>query len=1015
MAGAAALAGVPAAHAVPTDDSEALGKFLGGSAGGINLDDLATVEGALAEFPSGSELETNPLAAEVLNALVVDLGGGLSLLGENGLIELGAVNQYAAADADGATAASGAVSDQGAIEVGGSAEFPSDASVSLTPLLGDAGLDGILSELELELGALSSSATWPAGGDPTGEYQIAGATFGMESPAVSDVSSLVYDDVVPVVQTAVDSLVGPDGLLAGALNALGVLDPVLGILGADLEPEVVIDLDLEAALAPVFAQNFGEEGVILNVADGTVFVDLDTILGGDGSLNGLDPNTEVLSDETINAILAGLSAALDDLTLALVDAVDTALRSANLLVSVQANVPNPLPLTPDLLDLNIILDTTLGDVVAGTVDPGDATISISLSGIPLVLPLGDLVNGLAGPLNDVLFGPTGVVSTLAGTITSEVTDPLLTTLSPAFEALNELVSLVANVQEQPGDVDPHDPTGTESFTQRALTLTLVPAGPLAQVTLASSTVRAVEAQLDLAVTVTPDVAEPGDTVTVEGTGYTPDSTVTVEIRDSEGTVIATVPDVPTDAEGNFTTPVEIPEGTPEGDYTAVGIDDTTGQEAEAPLSIVDEGTEVDGVEVDGVEVDGVEVDGVEVDGVEVDGVEVDGVEVDGVEVDGVEVDGVEVDGVEVDGVEVDGVEVDGVEVDGVEVDGVEVDGVEVDGVEVDGVEVDGVEVDGVEVDGVEVDGVEVDGVEVDGVEVDGVEVDGVEVDGVEVDGVEVDGVEVDGVEVDGVEVDGVEVDGVEVDGVEVDGVEVDGVEVDGVEVDGVEVDGVEVDGVEVDGVEVDGVEVDGVEVDGVEVDGVEVDGVEVDGVEVDGVEVDGVEVDGVEVDGDEDERMLTADFDEERVQRGEEQTFNAGGFEPGEEVQARINSEPLNLTVQTANDDGEVSWTFVVPADFEVGPHTGTATSVDVGDSVVAAFEVYLTPSDAAGSPGSPGSNGGSASPGGTTTVTTGGTGGTLPKTGSEIAMYLALAFLLTGAGTVALRAAKRRSQSVTD
>ncbi|WTM15223.1 choice-of-anchor G family protein [Isoptericola halotolerans] len=877
VVGAAALAGVPAASAAPTDDSEALGKFLGGSAGTIDLDDLATVEGALAEYPSGSELETNPLAADVLNALSVDLGGGLSLFGDTGLIELGAVNQYASADDTGAAAASGAVSDQGAIEVGGSTEFPSDANVTLTPLLADAGLDDVLSQLDLELGALSSTATWAPDGEPVGDYQIAGSTFQMESPAVSGIATLVDDEVVPEVDDAVGSLVGPEGLLSDALGTIDVLAPVLAALGSELTVDSAITLDTEAALDPVLDQDFGDEGVVINVGAGTIDVDLDTILGGEGSLNGFDPNTEVLSADALAAITDGLSAALDDLTLALVGAVDTALQAAALTFTAQGDILG-------VASLDITLDSTVGDVVDGTVDPSDASITVVLGVLPVTLPLGDLTNALAGPLNDVLFDEsTGLVSTLAGTIDTTVVDPTLATLSPALQALNTVVSLVANVQEQPGELPAHDPTGTESFTQRALTLTLLPGGtPLAQVDLASSTVRAVEV-LDLAVTVTPDTAAPGDTVTVDGTGYTPDATVTVEIRDSEGTVIATVEDVPTDAEGAFTTPVTIPDEAAEGDYTAAGIDDTTGQEAEAPLTIDDGGTEVDGVEVDGVEVDGVEVDGVEVDGVEVDGTEVDGTEVDGTEVDGTEVDGTEVDGTEVDGTEVDGTEVDGTEVDGTEVDGTEVDGTEVDGTEVDGTEVDGTEVDGTEVDG---------------------------------------------------------------------------------------------------------------------------------------TEVDGTEVDGTEVDGDEDDRDLSAEFAKDQVERGEEQTFTASGFESGEEVQAVINSEPLILSVQTANADGEVSWTFVVPADFESGTHTGTATSVEEDDSVVASFQVTLTPSDpggtgggtGAGGTGGSGSSGGS---GGTPAYSSG--GGMLPKTGSEVATYLAIAFLLTGAGAVALRAAKRRSPSVSD
>src|SRR5699024_2421592 len=66
------LGGAMPAAAAPADDAEALGKFLGGEALGINLDDIAEVNGALAENPSGEHpVVTHPLGAEVLN--LVDL------------------------------------------------------------------------------------------------------------------------------------------------------------------------------------------------------------------------------------------------------------------------------------------------------------------------------------------------------------------------------------------------------------------------------------------------------------------------------------------------------------------------------------------------------------------------------------------------------------------------------------------------------------------------------------------------------------------------------------------------------------------------------------------------------------------------------------------------------------------------------------------------------------------------------------------------------------------------------
>ncbi|GAA4729134.1 hypothetical protein GCM10023216_20710 [Isoptericola chiayiensis] len=152
-----------------------------------------------------------------------------------------------------------------------------------------------------------------------------------------------------------------------------------------------------------------------------------------------------------------------------------------------------------------------------------------------------------------------------------------------------------------------------------------------------------------------------------------------------------------------------------------------------------------------------------------------------------------------------------------------------------------------------------------------------------------------------------------------------------------------------------------------------------------------------------DDRTLTAQFTYPEREPGDEQEFSASGFRPGEAVRAVINSEPLNLPVRTADGDGEVTWTFVVPADFEGGSHTGTATSVPVGDSVVATFDVIVT---AAPAPGDDTTSDG--------TVTTGG-GGMLPRTGSDLWVELALAAFLIGAGAVTLGVVRRRDRSATE
>ncbi|MFB8229618.1 choice-of-anchor G family protein [Cellulosimicrobium sp. NPDC055967] len=937
VVGALTFAGGIAATAAPTDDSEASGQFLSGSVAGFDLATIAALDGAVAENPSGAHpVVTNPLAASVFQSLGIDLTGTLQLLGPNGILQLGAVNQYGEANDDGsARAASGAVSDQGAISVGGSEEFPSDAQLNLTQLLGP-GFESVVADLDLSLGALSATAEATGGTAPTGDYQIAGATLTLDSPAVSGIATTVDDEVVPLVDGAVGQLVGTDGLLAQALNGIGALAQVLTVLGGDLEPTVAIDVDLDGALAPVLDQDFGDEGVVINVGDGTVTVDLDTILGGTGSLNGFDPNTEVLDDAAINAILDGLGAALDDLTTALVGAVDTALHAASLTLSVEAVVDNPIPLAPDLLNLDINLDTTVGDVVDGTVAPGDATITIALSGLPVTLPLGDLVSALAVPLNTVLFADgTGLVSTLAGTITSEVTGPVLTALSPVFEILTEVVSLVVNVQE------PEPSVADATFTQRALTLSLLEVGTgtgLAELHLASATVRgSTVAAITPAVTVDPSTVPAGTPTTVTGTGYTPDSTVTVEVRDTAGTVVATLSDVPTDGDGGFTTPITVPADATPGEYAVVGIDDTTSTEAETPLTVEAAAIEPT-ITVDPTTAN-----------------------------------------------------------------------------PGDDVTVDGTGYTPDATVTVEIrDGSGAVVTSLGDVPTDG---DGSFTTPITVPEDTTPGdYTVVGID-DTTSTEAETPLGVGGVGVSEPTVTVDPTTAnpgDEVTVTGegwppsttVTVDLLDEDG---DVVATVDVETDDTGSFTTPIT-VPEDATPGDNT-VHASDETGNEAETpltVVAAGD---RALVSSFATPRVLRGAEQTFVASGFQPGESVQAVINSEPLILPVATADASGQVSWTFVVPADFEVGPHTGTATSVTVGDSTVASFEVYLT---ASGGDGPGGSGPGSGSGSGSNNAGNGTGSDYLARTGTDdLALVLVAALLLVTTGAVVrVRAHRARRAS---
>src|SRR5690625_1884142 len=318
------LGGAMPAAAAPADDAEALGKFLGGEALGINLDDIAEVNGALAENPSGDNpVVSHPLGAEVLNLIDLDLGDGLQLFGENGVIQLGAVNQYAAAqDSGDASAASGAVNDQGAIGVGGSEEFPADASVNLAELL-PSGTEGLVTDLSLELGAVSSSIEQTDGGEPVPNDDIASATLNLDSPAVGE----IYSSLLGTVDGLQDTRDGLSGTLEDGLSQ-GINLGGLANLGTEVD---FVPPNLSELLP---AEMIGESsGVTVDLVEGTVTVDLETLLAANPdlpNLNEMDPNSQLLSGEVTAAIADGITQAITDVVTEVVSGLQDTIAATEL-------------------------------------------------------------------------------------------------------------------------------------------------------------------------------------------------------------------------------------------------------------------------------------------------------------------------------------------------------------------------------------------------------------------------------------------------------------------------------------------------------------------------------------------------------------------------------------------------------------------------------------------------------------------------------------------------------------
>src|SRR5690606_6552150 len=309
-ASALAVAGatVPAVQALPEDDSEAEGRLLSGG-GVVDLNSIAALNPAYSADPSATGVAQNPLSLDVLNALDIDLGDGVQLFGENGVVGVGALAQYARTNPGEAPfASSGAVNADGTI-----AFAPTDpnqnAFLDLGPLLDAAGLAELL-----------SAARLAAPGRPSGDCQAAAGTPGVHGRAVAALSDGVYD-VLGDVPDPLNDLVGEGGAIDAALQPLlgglsELVDGLLTVVGGSLSPlsvSATLDLDLQAAVDSVLSQPLtsDDSAVTLDLSTGEILVDLSMLVrdsqGGpfEGTLNGLDPNTEVLGPHVVQAALDG--------------------------------------------------------------------------------------------------------------------------------------------------------------------------------------------------------------------------------------------------------------------------------------------------------------------------------------------------------------------------------------------------------------------------------------------------------------------------------------------------------------------------------------------------------------------------------------------------------------------------------------------------------------------------------------------------------------------------------------
>ena len=560
------------ASAAPGDHSEARAQFLSGSIlTGINLDSIAGLAGTEAiNTGAGTVTDTTDLDLTALSLLNVTIPNGASIpLGD--LLALGAVNQFSQAqDAGISRAASGAVSDAGIVDTSGTGEFPARASLDLmallpsTPLLTEANLtlSGVTGVAALDAAQAAPAVACADLSAPVNcrGYNIAGATTNLELPAVGAIATTTQSSLGTLSTTLnglSDEIVG--GLLGGVTGALDAISDLLpGVSLVSNNLNVTVNANLAAALDPVLAQDITVSGVTINAAAGTVTVDWENILG----LNGLAPNTPLISPATLNTVATNAAAALAQLQTEVNTALAAVTDSVN--VQISGGVCLLQVLGSCTAGLNLSFNGSLADLLDGS-----APLGVSGTGLASVLtPILGTLTGTIQTATAAVVLPlvTGALNTAGSAITT-VVGAAGTALSDVFTLLGGVVGVTVNVQEDDG-------AGT--FTEVAARLSLL-GGSAVSIDLGRAEVgpNAAAAAADPTVDAH-DPVQAGTNLSVTGADWVPGSTVTLTIRNSSNTVIGTPVTVTVEPDGTFPggTVYLIPTGTTAGtDYVLTATDD----------------------------------------------------------------------------------------------------------------------------------------------------------------------------------------------------------------------------------------------------------------------------------------------------------------------------------------------------------------------------------------------------------------------------------------------------------
>ncbi len=477
-----------------------VGRALSGSLLGIDLDALAEASGvtvtndgtrdkvspAGANAATGEDAWANPLNVTALSAINVNLGSGMLQLPLNN--STGVLGQFGQAQDTGFSAgAAGYVTDSGGIGLEPANGYPRLATLRLSQLLASinpavAGLLTNVSDVSLQVGAVAGRAAldgcetvWSGASalaaSLSREYLAASADTVITSPTVGALVTAL-SGVINGLQPTLDGLentlkatiqTGIGGLLNGLLGTLS--------LGSVTVDTLTLSIDTSPVAALLTTTIADDAGIVsIDLAAGTITVNTAALIGSafadaDGvTLNGLDPNTNLLSDPAIaTALSTAVTAALADW----LGDVDAALQAALDGIRVQLHATIVLRaviafLTVDVAKITIGLDGRLGSLgttqaIVGTEVLGGLIPESLLT--PLVSPL---VSGVGGLVGGIIKNALPTVASLTQVLNAPIA-AIVNVVALVYNTLylSGVVALVVNAQNDPltGSAEPADWAG----------------------------------------------------------------------------------------------------------------------------------------------------------------------------------------------------------------------------------------------------------------------------------------------------------------------------------------------------------------------------------------------------------------------------------------------------------------------------------------------------------------------------------------------------------------------------